>query len=174
MRTSKVNFIYLLGLTLFSFTNLNAHDCYYTNEYKSKSYMEITNFKVGSLLVKSEAIYTALKEGDVCAINAQMNATIDWNGKSGFPYPLGDPHFNPNGLAEVLFSKVNQNWTSWEVYDLKFEETVKNTITVKGYYKATQADTVMEVPFIHVWTWEGDHISKFQHFETSQPIAEER
>lgn len=173
MRTLKVNFICILSLTFFSFTNLNARDCYYSDEYELEACVEVTSFNASNFLNKTKAFYTALQAGDVPAVYAQMSTEVDWNGQTGFPYPVGDPHHNPNGLAEVLFNKVNQNWTNWEVYDLNVEESAKNTVTIKGYYKATQTDTSINVPFIHVWTWEGNQVSQFQHFETPLLIAEQ-
>jgi len=171
MRIPKANFIHLFSLLLFcSFTTLSDYD--HTNGHILGTCPEIANSSTSSQITKTKAFYTALQTGDVLAVYAQMSTEVDWNGQSGFPYPLGDPHFNPNGLAEILFNKDNQNWMYWEVYDLKFEETAKDTVTVKGYYKATQTGTTIDTPFIHVWTWGGKYVSKFQHFETSQTIAD--
>jgi len=184
MKTFHFNFAYLsLLFVCFTFA-LTAQNHHNPDGHKwgsqpedfdppfSQVELETVGFRASCHISRTKAIYTALQEGDVSAINAQMSTEVNWNGQTGFPSPVGDPHFNPNGIAEVLFDKTNSNWTNWKVYELTYEETANSIVTVKGYYKATQRGVAIDVPFIHVWTWKNSYVSKFQHFESSEVIAE--
>lgn len=183
MKTFKMQFAYLtLMLTCLSFALIAQND--HTDGHKwgahpddfnppfTQAVLEAAGFQPSCHLSRTKAIYKAFLQGDVIAFTTNIAKEVDWNGEYNFPYPIGDPHYNINGISELLFDKIGKNYSHWEVQILTFEEQYNNTVTVNGTYEATRANLTIRVPFVHTWVWKGNYIDKFQHYEAVQNIAE--
>lgn len=183
MKTQKMNFAYLTLIFACLNLMLTAQD-YNPDAHKwnanpdqwhpaiTQAELEAAGIQPSCHISKTKAIYTAMQQGDVYSLTPHLGKEVQWNDQYEFPYPTGNPNYNMDGMSEVLFNKIGQGYFNWGIQELTFSESPNNTITVSGIYQANRSGLIVRVPFLHTWTWNGSYVTRFQHYETTQAIAE--
>jgi ketosteroid isomerase-like protein len=108
--------------------------------------------------------YDAFERGDMDGVLGDMHPDIVWEQAQGLPHG-GVYH----GLGEVrrnVFDPLDAEW--WDEFSAVPGEFLEaaGQVVVLGRYRGTAKGTgkVLDVPFVHVWTLEGDKAVRFRQF----------
>lgn len=110
------------------------------------------------------ASYEAFERGDRVAALAHCSPEIVWHQAQGLPH--GGVY---RGLEEVrrnVFDPLDAAW--WETFAAPPDEFLDAgaNIVVLGRYRGVAKGTgrVLDVPFVHVWTFDGGRATVFRQF----------
>jgi ketosteroid isomerase-like protein len=108
--------------------------------------------------------YDAFERGDMDGVLGDMHPDIVWEQAQGLPHG-GVYH----GLGEVRRNIVDPLYAEWwDEFSAVPGEFLEagGQVVVLGRYRGTAKGTgkVLDVPFVHVWTLEGDKAVRFRQF----------
>jgi uncharacterized protein len=108
--------------------------------------------------------YDAFARGDLDGVLGDMAPDIEWQQAQGLPH--GGTY---RGLAEVrrnIFEPLDEEW--WDEFSAVPDEFLDagTEVVVVGRYRGTAKGTGrrLDVPFVHVWTLEGEKAVRFRQF----------
>ena len=111
-----------------------------------------------------ERAYEAFARGDLDAVVADMDESIEWQQAQGLPH--GGTY---RGLAEVranVFDPLDRDW--WSVFTAVPDEFLEagEEVVVLGRYRGTAKQTgkQLDVPFVHIWSLRGEKAWRFRQF----------
>lgn len=95
------------------------------------------------------ALYDAFARGDIGAVLAAFDDTIDWQEPESLPF---DNQVGPQAVGENIFGRVIQLVPNLSVAPAEFHDA-GDVVFVVGTYRGTGAatGTDFEAPFVHVW-----------------------
>ncbi len=111
------------------------------------------------------SLYEAFGRGDVPAVLAAMDPSIEWNEAENFPYADKNPYVGPAAIVEGVFARLGGEWDGFSVALEELHDagdTVVSTGRYGGAYKKT--GTRIHAQFAHVWKLRGGKIVKFQQY----------
>lgn len=118
-----------------------------------------------------KGVYAAFGRGDVPAVLAAMEPTIEWFEAEGNPYePSGKPWVGPDAITEKLFVRIGSEWEYFRVHPVKFHDAGDAVIVelrYEGKYKST--GKTLDAQGCHVFTFRDGKIARFQQYvDTAQ------
>jgi uncharacterized protein len=119
---------------------------------------------VGSNVPRVEHSYDAFARDDMDGVLAHMHPDIEWHQAQGLAH--GGLY---RGLDEVranVFDPLDRDW--WEEFVVTPEEFIDagGDVVVLGRYRGVARATgkKLDVPFVHVWTFEDERAVRFRQF----------
>jgi uncharacterized protein len=115
--------------------------------------------------------YDALGGGDVSAVLAVLDASIEWTEAERFPYYSGT-WLGPQAVLDNLFVPLSRDWDGFSATPHEFIGTGER-IVVLGTYRGTFKKTgrVFTAAFAHVWTVRGEKLTRFDmHTDTAKVL----
>jgi ketosteroid isomerase-like protein len=112
------------------------------------------------------SVYKAMRRGDLPAVLAAMDATIEWREAEGNPYqPSGSAWVGPDAVQQNLFSKIGGDWDRFIVDPQRYHEA-GDVVVVEGRYVAFhKSGRNLDCQFCHVWRVGGDgKVQSFQQY----------
>ena len=115
-------------------------------------------------------MYEAFGRGDIGAVLAALDATVEWWEAENFIYADKNPYVGPNAVLEGVFMRIANDWDGFAV-------TPENVLDAgdvaigHGYYSGTHKQTGKRVraQFAHFFTFRDGKIVKFQQYtDTAQ------
>ena len=108
--------------------------------------------------------YAAFARHDMDGVLGDMHPQIEWHQAQGLPH--GGLY---RGLAEVkrnIFDPLDDEW--WDEFSAEPQEFLDAgaEVVVVGRYRGRAKGTrkQLDVPFVHIWTLEGDKAIRFRQF----------
>jgi ketosteroid isomerase-like protein len=108
--------------------------------------------------------YEAFARDDMEGVLGDMHPEIEWHQAQGLPH--GGYY---RGLAEVkrnIFDPLDEEW--WEGFTADPEEFLDAgaNVVVVGRYRGVGKTSrkQLDVPFVHIWTLEGDKAIRFRQY----------
>ena len=115
--------------------------------------------------------YEAFGRGDVGAVLALFEPTIEWRNAEGTPYsPEGKPWVGPDEIVENLFMRLATEWDGFTITPMEFHEA-GDTIVVECRYTGVFKETGKRInaQACHVWKLSEGKIKSFQQYvDTAQ------
>ena len=115
-------------------------------------------------------LYEAFGRGDVGAVIAALDESIEWREAENFIYADGNPYIGPNGVLEGVFMKIGAEWESFTATPKEILDAGE-TIVGHGYYTGTYKKNGKNVraQFAHLFTFREGKVVKFQQYtDTAQ------
>ncbi len=115
-------------------------------------------------------LYDAFAAGDVEAVLAQLDQSIEWNEAENHTYADGNPYIGPQAVLEGVFMRLG---FEWEGYTVTPEELLGagDRVVALGTYTGTYNATgrAVRAQFAHIWGLrEGKPVSFRQYTDTKQ------
>lgn len=108
--------------------------------------------------------YEAFAGGDLDGALAMMDDDIEWQQAQGLPH--GGLYRGLKAVRAAIFDPIDAEW--WEDFRAGPEEFVDggDTVVVLGRYtaRARRTGAALDVPFVHVWTFQGGRAVRFRQF----------
>ena len=108
--------------------------------------------------------YEAFARDDMDGVLGDMHEDIEWHQAQGLPH--GGFY---RGLAEVkrnIFDPLGEEW--WDEFEAEPDEFLDAgaNVVVIGRYRGISKETrkQLDVPFVHIWTLEGDKAIRFRQY----------
>ncbi len=118
-------------------------------------------------------IYEAFAKGDVPAVLAMFDASIEWNEAENFLYADGNPYIGPNRVLEGVFMRLG---SEWENFSASPEEILDagDTIVALGRYAGRFRKNGQDVnaQFVHVWRLRDGKVTRFQQYTDTAQFAQ--
>ena len=113
--------------------------------------------------------YEAFNRGDIPAVLAILDSSIEWNEPGGGRAPAGTFH-GPQSVGEDVFSAVPENFEEFTAEPERFFETFGDHVVVVGQFRAKpKAGGDMTAAFAHVWRLRGGKVVRFHnHVDAAQ------
>jgi ketosteroid isomerase-like protein len=115
-------------------------------------------------VARVQASYDAFATGDLDGALAPFADGVVWEQAQGLPH--GGTY---RGMAEVrrnVFDPLDRDW--WSSFSAEPDELLDAgaDVIVLGRYRGVAKHTgnVLDVPFVHVWTFDGDRAVRFRQF----------
>lgn len=170
MTTVKIHIVFLLSLFAFCLQAQVDQQVGYKSEYLDQAVFSETPQKTADTprdpLARTEAIYKTLYQCQSKGIMPYFAGKIKWNDQENHVFSWENP-----SLAN-LFDELIPEWAVWKFYDLTYQESPNNVITVSGHYRVIYHGRAKDASFIHVWTWKADQVIAFQSFSGLPPMAQ--
>jgi uncharacterized protein len=115
--------------------------------------------------------YDALARGDVPAVLAVLDTSIEWTEAERFPYYSGTWH-GPQAVLDNLFVPLSRDWDGFSATPHEFIAAGER-IVVLGTYRGTSKKTgrTFTAAFAHVWTVRGEKLTRFDmHTDTAKVL----
>src|SRR5262245_16397792 len=123
----------------------------------------------GDLEANGEAVrgvYKSMRRGDLGAVLAALDATVEWCEAEGNPYqPSGSAWMGPDAIEKNLFAKIGGDWDRFIVDPQRYYEA-GDVVVVEGRYIADhKSGRKRDCQFCHVWRIGGDgKVRSFQQY----------
>jgi len=108
--------------------------------------------------------YAAFDRDDLDAVLADMHPDIEWHQAQGLPH--GGLYHGVDEVRRNIFEPLDEEW--WSEFSAAPEQFLDAgaEIVVIGRYHGIAKGTgkVLDVPFVHIWTVEGDKAVRFRQF----------
>ena len=118
-----------------------------------------------------QSLYRAFERGDVPAVLAMFDESIEWREAEGNPYmPSGEAWIGPQTVLESLFARLAEEWDGFAVHPATFHDA-GDTVVVEGRYTGTYGPSGerLDAQMCHVWRFRGGKIASFQQYvDTAQ------
>ena len=117
-------------------------------------------------------IYQAFAKGDVPAILAVFDPSIEWNEAENFLYADGNPYIGPNRVLEGVFMRLGEEWENFSASPEEILDAGDSTIAL-GRYTGRFKKTGQEVnaQFVHVWRLRDGKATRFQQYTDTAQFA---
>ncbi len=118
-------------------------------------------------------IYGAFRRGDVPAVLAQMDQSIEWREAENFIYADRNPYIGPQAVLEGVFMRLGSDWEEFTVTPEEWLDA-GNHVVVLGTYSGTHKATGRDVraQFAHIWSVMGGRVVRFQQYTDTKQFAE--
>ena len=108
--------------------------------------------------------YEAFARGDMDAVLADMHGDIEWHQAQGLAH--GGVYRGIDEVRRNVFDPLDRDW--WEEFVVTPEELIDagSDVVVLGRYRGIARGTGkrLDVPFVHVWTFEDGLAIRFRQF----------
>ena len=108
--------------------------------------------------------YEAFARHDLDAVLADMHPEIEWQQAQGLPH--GGVYHGTAEVRRAIFEPLEDSW--WDEFSAVPDEFLDagTEVVVIGRYRGVAKGTGkrLDVPFVHVWTVEGDRAIRFRQF----------
>ena len=108
--------------------------------------------------------YEAFERHDMEGVLADMHPEIEWHQAQGLPH--GGTYHGVEAVSKNIFEPLDQDW--WNEFRAVPSEFLEDgpQVVVVGRYQGTAKATgkQLDVPFVHIWTMEGDKAIRFRQF----------
>ena len=108
--------------------------------------------------------YEAFARDDLDGVLADMHPEIEWHQAQGLPH--GGYYRGLDEVRRNIFEPLDAEW--WEEFSADPDEFLDagSQVVVLGRYRGVAKGTGkrLDVPFVHVWTVEGDKAVRFRQF----------
>ncbi len=108
--------------------------------------------------------YEAFARDDLDAVLADMHPEIEWHQAQGLPH--GGFYRGLDEVRRNIFEPLDEQW--WDEFAATPDEFLDAgaEVVVLGRYRGVAKDTgkPLDVPFVHVWTIDGDKAVRFRQF----------
>ena len=114
------------------------------------------------LLVKES--YDAFARDDMDTVLAHVHPDIVWHQAQGLPH--GGVYHGVDQVRRNVFDPLDRDW--WDEFVVTPEQFLDAgvEVVVLGRYRGVARGTAktLDVPFVHVWTFEGGLVVRFRQF----------
>jgi len=108
--------------------------------------------------------YEAFARDDLDGVLADMHPQIEWHQAQGLPH--GGYYRGLDEVRRNIFEPLDAEW--WEEFSADPDEFLDagSQVVVLGRYRGVAKGTGkrLDVPFVHVWTVDGDKAVRFRQF----------
>jgi len=108
--------------------------------------------------------YEAFARDDLDGVLADMHPDIEWHQAQGLPH--GGFYRGLDEVRRNIFEPLDAEW--WEEFSADPDEFLDagDEVVVLGRYRGIAKGTGkrLDVPFVHVWTVDGDKAVRFRQF----------
>ena len=108
--------------------------------------------------------YDAFARDDLDGVLADMHPEIEWHQAQGLPH--GGFYRGLDEVRRNIFEPLDAEW--WEEFSADPDEFLDagDEVVVLGRYRGIAKGTGkrLDVPFVHVWTVDGDKAVRFRQF----------
>jgi len=108
--------------------------------------------------------YEAFARDDLDAVLADMHPEIEWHQAQGLPH--GGFYRGLDEVRRNILEPLDEQW--WDEFAATPDEFLDAgaEVVVLGRYRGVAKDTgkPLDVPFVHVWTIDGDKAVRFRQF----------
>jgi len=108
--------------------------------------------------------YEAFALDDLDAVMADMHPDIEWHQAQGLPH--GGVYHGLDEVRRAIFDPLDEEW--WDEFTATPDEFLDagGDVVVLGRYRGVAKGTGkrLDVPFVHVWTVEGELAVRFRQF----------
>jgi len=108
--------------------------------------------------------YEAFARDDLDGVLADMHPEIEWHQAQGLPH--GGFYRGLDEVRSNIFEPLDAEW--WEEFSADPDEFLDagDEVVVLGRYRGIAKGTGkrLDVPFVHVWTVDGDKAVRFRQF----------
>jgi uncharacterized protein len=108
--------------------------------------------------------YEAFARGDMEQVVADMHPDIEWHQAQGLPH--GGLYRGLDEVRRAIFDPLVEEW--WDEFAADPDELLDagDEIVVLGRYRgrAKRTGKLLDVPFVHVWTFDGGKVTRFRQF----------
>ena len=108
--------------------------------------------------------YEAFARGDMDAVLADMHPNIEWHQAQGLPH--GGVYHGIDDVRRNVFDPLDRDW--WHEFGVTPEQYLDAgaDVVVLGTYRGVARGTgkELDVPFVHVWTFEDALAVRFRQF----------
>jgi len=108
--------------------------------------------------------YEAFALDDLDAVMADMHPDIEWHQAQGLPH--GGVYHGLQEVRRAIFDPLDEEW--WDEFTATPGEflVAGGDVVVLGRYRGVAKGTGkrLDVPFVHVWTVEGELAIRFRQF----------
>jgi len=109
--------------------------------------------------------YEAFALDDLDAVMADMHPDIEWHQAQGLPH--GGVYHGLQEVRRAIFDPLDEEW--WDEFTAtpdEFLDAGGGDVVVLGRYRGVAKGTGkrLDVPFVHVWTVEGELAVRFRQF----------
>ena len=108
--------------------------------------------------------YEAFALDDLDAVMADMHPDIVWHQAQGLPH--GGVYHGLQEVRRAIFDPLDEEW--WDEFTATPDEFLDagGDVVVLGRYRGVAKGTGkrLDVPFVHVWTVEGELAIRFRQF----------
>jgi len=116
-------------------------------------------------------VYEWFGQGDVAAVLAAFDPSIEWRLAEGHPYaPDGAAWTGPAAVAQNFFARAGGDWDGFTITPAAFHEAREAVVVecrYRGVYKATGKR--LDAQVCHVWGVRAGKITRFQQYiDTAQ------
>jgi len=118
---------------------------------------------MASNLERIQGLYAAFAKGDVPAVLAVLDPSIEWTEAEGFPY--GGTYVGHQAVLGGVFMKLGTEWDGFSAVPGEFVsdgETVVALGEYSGTFKATGKH--FRAPFAHVWKFRSGAAVSFRQY----------
>ena len=117
--------------------------------------------------------YAAFASGDVQKATENFADDIRWEGSNSDKIPGNGTYTGPEEIVGKAWAVIPETWDEFEVSADEFIED-GDTVVVLGHNKAKAKSTgnQVEVPFVHVWRFEGEKAKRVQLLTDTAVVAE--
>jgi ketosteroid isomerase-like protein len=108
--------------------------------------------------------YDAFSRHDMDGVMGDMHPEIVWDQAQGLPH--GGTYRGLDEVKRNIFDPLDEQW--WDEFSAdpdEFLDAGRNVVVV-GRYRGTAKGTrkQLDVPFVHIWTVEGDKAIRFRQY----------
>ena len=108
--------------------------------------------------------YDAFARGDMDAVLADMDQEIEWHQAQGLPH--GGLYHGLDEVRRNIFDPLDDEW--WDEFSALPDEFLDagDQVVVVGRYRGVGKQTrkQLDVPFVHIWTLQGEKAIRFRQF----------
>ena len=116
--------------------------------------------------------YEALGRGDVPAVLSLLHENIAWTEAEGFPYYGGTWH-GPQAVLENLLKPLARDWDEFSARAHEFIAEGNRIVSLGSYSgKFKRTGRSFSAPFAHVWTVQGDKLTRFDMYTDTAKVLE--
>jgi ketosteroid isomerase-like protein len=108
--------------------------------------------------------YEAFSRGDMDGVVADMHSEIEWHQAEGLPH--GGLYHGLEEVRRAIFDPLDEQW--WDEFaadPYEFLDAGEHVVVLGRYRgRAKRTGKLLDVPFVHVWTYTGDRATRFRQF----------
>jgi hypothetical protein len=108
--------------------------------------------------------YAAFERDDLDAVLADLAEDIVWEQAQGLPH--GGVYHGVDEVRRNIFDPLDEEW--WDEFHAVPHDVIEGgeDVVVLGRYtgRAKGTGRVLDVPFVHVWTWRDGRAVRFRQF----------
>jgi uncharacterized protein len=117
-------------------------------------------------------LYDSFARGDVPAVLAALDSTVEWRAAEGMLYADRSPYIGPNAVAQGVFQRIVSDVDSLAVVPQSFIDA-GDIVVVEGRYKGKVRATGVRVDaqFAHVYHLRNGKVIRLQQYTDTRQWA---